>query len=81
MVVNCPDPSYIDSIISSPHLNFSPQFPDARLSFIQHSIGPGVLDDPRYVEWMSKFDPNTEVPQPPLLIVNIANQSWSQYSI
>lgn len=61
MVIECPDVSYIDEIVSSPRLDFAKQFSDARLGFILHNVGTGVLDDVRYVEWMKRMDSNTEV--------------------
>lgn len=61
MIIDCPNPSYVQDIVSSDSLDFYKHFPEARLNFILHKTGPGVLEDARYAEWMESFDDNTEV--------------------
>lgn len=61
MIIDCPDPSYIEALISSKLLNVKIQLPEARLSFILHRVGRGVLEDGRYVQWMNSFDSEARV--------------------
>ncbi|CAO3589347.1 unnamed protein product [Absidia cylindrospora] len=59
MVVDCPEPAYIDGLITSP--KFLPyQSETAAPKVIIHLIGDKVLDDPKYRQWMNKFSPGTE---------------------
>jgi len=61
MIVDCPDPSYIGALTSSKPLNLKFQLPEARLSFIVHKVGRGVLENSRYVDWMNSFGPEAKV--------------------
>jgi hypothetical protein len=61
MIVDCPNLSYIDDLTSSELLNVKNQLPEARLSFILHKVGQGVLEDPRYLRWMNSYDPEVQV--------------------
>ncbi|ORZ12300.1 beta-lactamase-like protein [Absidia repens] len=59
VVVDCPEPAYIDSLINSPE--FLPyQSEAAAPKVIIHLIGDKVLDDIKYRQWMNKFSPETE---------------------
>ncbi|KAL0084877.1 beta-lactamase-like protein [Phycomyces blakesleeanus] len=61
MIIDCPDSSYIDNLVTSPE--FSPyqaiggsHTPNVMI----HLLGPQVLEDARYREWIKTFDSNTE---------------------
>ncbi|KAJ2743674.1 hypothetical protein GGI20_003565 [Coemansia sp. BCRC 34301] len=62
IVIDCPSPSYVSSLISNSQ--FAPFLSDseardegrqAQLVLIIHSLGPGVAADERYRAWVSKF--------------------------
>ncbi len=58
MFIECPSLEYIPGITSSPAFDITGT---ARLSFIVHRAGPGVLDDERYLTWMRSFGAKVEV--------------------
>ncbi|KAJ2831212.1 hypothetical protein GGI24_001649 [Coemansia furcata] len=62
IVVDCPSPRYINSLVSNPQ--FEPFFAasetsdegkQTQLVLVVHSLGPGVALDERYKSWVSKF--------------------------
>ena len=58
MFIECPSLEYISTITSSPAFDVASS---ARLSFIVHRTGPGVLEDTRYLAWMRSFGAKVEV--------------------
>ncbi|KAG9016669.1 hypothetical protein FRB90_002586 [Tulasnella sp. 427] len=60
LFIHAPDPSYIDSVLSQAESGrFLPSTygSTVQLHAIIHRVGPGVLEDERYRQWMSSFDP------------------------
>ncbi|KAI8825010.1 beta-lactamase-like protein [Fimicolochytrium jonesii] len=59
VIVECPSISYISPIATSPQLQ-DIQGGKAPVRCVVHILGPGVLDDIRYKNWMKKFSENTQ---------------------
>ncbi|KIO33776.1 hypothetical protein M407DRAFT_17385 [Tulasnella calospora MUT 4182] len=58
LFLHVPDPTYIDSIFSSPEFFLPSTYGSTvQLHAIIHRVGPGVLEDKRYREWMASFEP------------------------
>ncbi|KAG8949148.1 hypothetical protein FRC00_008228, partial [Tulasnella sp. 408] len=58
LFLHVPDPTYIDSILSRPESFLPSTYGSAvQLHAVIHRVGPGVLEDQRYREWMASFDP------------------------
>ncbi|KAJ2894472.1 hypothetical protein GGI21_005286, partial [Coemansia aciculifera] len=62
VVIDCPSPKYVDSLISNsqlaPFLSDSESRDEgkqAQLVLVIHSLGPGVATDERYKSWANKF--------------------------
>ncbi|KAG8859531.1 hypothetical protein FRB96_004415 [Tulasnella sp. 330] len=55
--VHCPDPSYIDNIVTSQDFNPVRYGSDVTIHAIVHRVGEGVIEDERYKKWMSSFAP------------------------
>ncbi|KAJ1815670.1 hypothetical protein LPJ56_004499, partial [Coemansia sp. RSA 2599] len=63
IIVDCPTPAYIDSLVNNPR--FAPFLGargdeesadmQKRLLLIVHSLGPGVAQDKRYKDWAARF--------------------------
>ena len=51
--VDCPDPSYIDSLLNVDVT--SSQAGASKLHLIIHILGPRVWTDCRYQEWLKKY--------------------------
>ncbi|KAF8329413.1 uncharacterized protein EI90DRAFT_1391010 [Cantharellus anzutake] len=60
MFIECPSTEYIPGIASSLTLGVNGPLSAARLSFIIHRVGRGVLEDERYVAWMHAFGADVE---------------------
>ncbi|KAG8954905.1 hypothetical protein FRC04_010389 [Tulasnella sp. 424] len=58
LFVHVPDPTYIDSVVSRTELFLPSTYGSTvQLHAIIHRVGPGVMEDKRYREWMASFDP------------------------
>ncbi|TDL24665.1 hypothetical protein BD410DRAFT_745395 [Rickenella mellea] len=59
IIVDCPTPDYIDGLLASPvWSDYQPQDgveSEYTLQAVFHLVGDGVLEDPRYVQWMRSF--------------------------
>ncbi|KAG0178101.1 Zinc phosphodiesterase ELAC protein 2 [Apophysomyces sp. BC1034] len=61
IVVDCPDVSYVDGLISSLKFDkYQTSDENDRPSVVVHLIGDDVLKDARYRQWMKRFSPKTE---------------------
>ncbi|XP_063240467.1 LOW QUALITY PROTEIN: ribonuclease Z, mitochondrial-like [Bacillus rossius redtenbacheri] len=71
LVVDCPGPELLDSLVSSPALARH-QASAARAEdfayLVVHFTPPGVMGDRRYQEWMERFSPSTRH-----LVLNASN--------
>lgn len=62
IVVDCPSPEYIQSLISSSLFSEHQGASDvSRLSVIVHMLGKDVLENEVYQQWMNKFPSNVQV--------------------
>ncbi|TPX63921.1 hypothetical protein SpCBS45565_g06248 [Spizellomyces sp. 'palustris'] len=60
VIIDCPSPAYINALVTSPEfVPFHDKTNGNHVRCIVHIIGDGVLQDPRYVEWMNKFGHQT----------------------
>ncbi|KIM28972.1 hypothetical protein M408DRAFT_329016 [Serendipita vermifera MAFF 305830] len=55
LVVDCPDPRYIDGLISSTYLKDLLSRQPQHLHCVFHMASQQTMSDPRYVEWMSSL--------------------------
>ncbi|KAJ2895052.1 hypothetical protein IWW38_002405, partial [Coemansia aciculifera] len=62
VVIDCPSPKYVDSLISNSQLasflsdsESRDEGKQAQLVLVIHSLGPGVATDERYKSWANKF--------------------------
>ncbi|KAJ2685956.1 hypothetical protein IWW39_003951 [Coemansia spiralis] len=62
IIVDCPSPRYIDSLVSSPQFapfltstEASDEGKQTQLVLVVHSLGPDVALDERYKSWVSRF--------------------------
>ncbi|KAF7724572.1 Zinc phosphodiesterase ELAC protein 2 [Apophysomyces ossiformis] len=61
LIVDCPDISYVDNLISSPSFEKYQTIDETDSpSVIVHLVGDDVLQDARYRQWMNRFNPKTE---------------------
>ncbi|ORX60584.1 hypothetical protein DM01DRAFT_1380882 [Hesseltinella vesiculosa] len=58
MVIDCPDPSYIDELVSA--TAFQPYYNDENVKVIVHLTSDEVLAEPSYRQWMNNFHQNTD---------------------
>ncbi|KDQ10344.1 hypothetical protein BOTBODRAFT_115899 [Botryobasidium botryosum FD-172 SS1] len=58
LFVDCPSPSYIPGAVKDalPDLSSHPE--RIVINLVIHRVGPGVIEDKRYRDWMNTFDPN-----------------------
>ncbi|KAJ1920472.1 hypothetical protein H4219_001309 [Mycoemilia scoparia] len=62
LIIDCPSSDYITSLVESQQwaqFYESTQNPDNQPKLIIHTLGEGVLEDPRYIDWIRRFGPNT----------------------
>ncbi|XP_034950264.1 ribonuclease Z, mitochondrial [Chelonus insularis] len=62
IVLECPTEDYLDSLVE--HKKFKDYqigglYGDSQVKYIFHFSPENIMQNPRYVEWMKKFDPNT----------------------
>ncbi|KAJ1677054.1 hypothetical protein EV182_006972, partial [Spiromyces aspiralis] len=65
LVIDCPSAKYINSLVTSPQwqgfYSSAARNPDSGYpALIIHLAGEGVLEDPRYIDWMRRFDFSTQ---------------------
>ncbi|KAJ3003197.1 Zinc phosphodiesterase ELAC protein 2, partial [Thoreauomyces humboldtii] len=59
IILDCPNPRYIASLTTAPEFE-TLYGADPSVRCIVHMCGDGVLQDPRYAAWMSKFGKGTQ---------------------
>ncbi|KAJ3084458.1 hypothetical protein HK102_000652 [Quaeritorhiza haematococci] len=69
IIVDCPSPDYIESLISSNEKIFAPFYvrdgmksegaTSESVQCVVHFLGEGVLEDQRYLDWIGQFGDNT----------------------
>ncbi|KAG4306109.1 hypothetical protein PORY_000097 [Pneumocystis oryctolagi] len=60
MIVDCPDKSYIDSLIQRNVWNMYYKTGKKKVQLIIHMINEDVLNDSRYINWMNQFGENVQ---------------------
>ncbi|KAJ3032438.1 hypothetical protein HDV00_007546 [Rhizophlyctis rosea] len=61
VILDCPNASYIDSVLDSQSLtDLQDSKSKDRVKYIVHILGDGVLEDERYVAWAKKFAKSTQ---------------------
>lgn len=65
VVVDCPNSKYIDELVNSkqfdPYLDPNGK---SKINVMIHHLGNNVIHNPRYIDWLSKFDKTTDVSLP-----------------
>ncbi|KIJ28166.1 hypothetical protein M422DRAFT_235713 [Sphaerobolus stellatus SS14] len=58
IIIDCPSPEHIPSLTGSKSFEAYQGNNSIRLHCMFHLLGPGILEDPRYVQWLEKFGPD-----------------------
>lgn len=61
LVIDCPSPEFIPGLLDSACLSELPKSKRQHLHCVFHMVPAAVLEDPRYVQWMSKLGPEVHV--------------------